>query len=98
VLAGVAMLDSARQAEVISSEVVGARASDRLLARLRDARDQTAEAGRVTTEIIEWLRERADGLVCTWLHGTPDTAEHVLDAVRPHLRGPASAPSEGKSA
>jgi homocysteine S-methyltransferase len=98
VLAGVAMLESARQAEVISSEVVGVRASDALLGRLRDATDQAAEAGRVTAEIIEWLRERADGLVCTWLHGTPDTAERVLDAVRPNLRGLVSTPSEGKSA
>ncbi|MEO8484205.1 MAG: methylenetetrahydrofolate reductase, partial [Acidobacteriota bacterium] len=98
VLAGVAMLESARQAEVLSSEVVGVRASDAVLARLREAGDQGAEAGRVTVEIIEWLRERADGLVCTWLHGTSDTAERVLDAVRPHLRGLASAPSEGKSA
>jgi methionine synthase / methylenetetrahydrofolate reductase(NADPH) len=87
VLAGVAMLDSARHAEVLSSEVVGARASDAVLDRLRGAGDQAAEAAALTAEIVEWLRERTDGLLFTWLHGTATTAEQLLDAIAARLHG-----------
>jgi homocysteine S-methyltransferase len=98
VLAGVAMLESARHAEVLSSEVVGARASEALLDRLRQAPDQAAEAAAVTLEIAAWLRERADGVVCTWLHGSSETAERVFAAVRPRLQVVAQVSSKGQSA
>jgi homocysteine S-methyltransferase len=80
VLCGVAMLENARHAEFLSSEVVGVRASDRCLDRLRAADDQAAEAAAVTGEIIAWLRTRCDGLVFAWLHGSSATAERYLAA------------------
>jgi homocysteine S-methyltransferase len=78
VLAGVAAIESVRHVEFLSSEVVGVRASERLLARLRGANDQQAEALAATTEIVEWLRERTQGFVVTWLHGSAGSAERVV--------------------
>lgn len=78
VLAGVAALENARHAELLSSEVVGARASEAILDRLRGAADPALEAATVTAEIITWLRSRVQGLVINWLHGTADTAERAL--------------------
>jgi homocysteine S-methyltransferase len=81
ILAGVALLESARHAELLSSEVVGARASEAVLHRLRSASDQTQEAARITAEIMAWLRTRVQGLVVTWWHGTARTAEDALSGV-----------------
>jgi homocysteine S-methyltransferase len=81
VLAGVAALESLRHAEFLSSEVVGVRASDALLGRLRGAADQAAEAARITSEIVAWLRERTQGLVFTWLHGSPLPAERLIESI-----------------
>ncbi|MEO7191625.1 MAG: bifunctional homocysteine S-methyltransferase/methylenetetrahydrofolate reductase [Vicinamibacterales bacterium] len=81
VLAGVAALEGVRHAEFLSSEVVGVRASDGLLARLRGARDEAAEAAAITREIVTWLMARTQGLVFTWLHGSPMTAEQLLPGV-----------------
>ncbi len=78
VLAGVAALENARHAELLSSEVVGARASDVMLDRLRTASDPALEAAMVTAEIITWLRSRVQGLVISWLHGTAGTVERAL--------------------
>jgi methionine synthase I (cobalamin-dependent)/5,10-methylenetetrahydrofolate reductase len=88
ILAGVAALESARHAELLSSEVVGARASADLLERLRRATDQSAEATAVTSEIISWLRSRVDGLVLTWLYGSPATAEQWVADLGTRLRTP----------
>jgi hypothetical protein len=91
----VAALENARHAELLSSEVVGARASEDLLERLRRAGDPAHEASVVTSEIIRWLRGRVEGLVLSWFHGTPATAEQrVVEAgaepgVRPALHGAA---------
>jgi homocysteine S-methyltransferase len=93
ILAGVATLESARHAELLSSEVVGVRASEAILDRLRRTADPSAEAAAVTAEIIAWLRGRVQGLVLTWLHGSAATAERwVTDAgadsgVRPAFHG-----------
>ncbi len=93
VLAGVAALENARHAELLSSEVVGARASDDLLQRLRSAADPAREAGVVTSEIVSWLRGRVQGLVLTWLHGTAATAQQQVAqaaadiGARPALHG-----------
>jgi 5,10-methylenetetrahydrofolate reductase len=78
VLVGVATLENARHAELLSSEVVGVRASDALLDRLRRASDPHAEADVATAEIMDWLRHRADGVVLTWLHGSAATAERWI--------------------
>ena len=93
ILAGVATLESARHAELLSSEVVGVRASDAILDRLRRASDPSGEAAAVTSEIIDWLRGHVQGLVLTWLHGAASTAEQwvaepgVALRARPALHG-----------
>ena len=75
ILAGVATLENARHAELLSSEVVGVRASEAILDRLRRAADPSTEAAAVTAEIMAWLRGHVQGLVLTWLHGSATTAE-----------------------
>jgi homocysteine S-methyltransferase len=77
VLAGVAALEGLRHAEFLSSEVIGVRASEALLDRLKQATDELAEARTVTAEIVTWLRSRVDGLVITTLHGAGTSAEAV---------------------
>ncbi len=94
-LAGVAVIESARHAEVLSSEVVGVRAPEALLDRLRQAADQAAEAAAVTAEIVDGLRTCVDGVMLTWLHGVSRTAEQRLEAVRLRVHGAAAA-REGK--
>lgn len=81
ILAGVASLENARHAELLSSEVVGARASEAILNRLRGASDQPGEAATITAEIMAWLRTRVHGVVVTWWHGTARTAENTLSGV-----------------
>jgi methionine synthase I (cobalamin-dependent)/5,10-methylenetetrahydrofolate reductase len=85
ILAGVATLENARHAELLSSEVVGVRASDAILDRLRRASDPSAEAAAVTSEVISWLRAHVQGLVLTWLHGSAATAEHWVADPGPTL-------------
>jgi homocysteine S-methyltransferase len=78
VLAGVAALEGLRHAEFLSSEVVGVRAAESVLERLRAAADEAAEARTITAEIVARLRERVQGLVVTVLHGSAAAAEQLL--------------------
>ncbi len=91
VVAGVAALEGVRHAEFLASEVVGVRLPEWLVSRLRQARDEAAEAMTVTAEIAAWLAERASGLQMTSFHGSPETAEHALAAIGPRLAGSAAA-------
>ncbi len=86
ILAGVATLENARHAELLSSEVVGVRASEAILDRLRRAADPSIEAAAVTTEIVAWLRGQVQGLVLTWLHGSAATAERWVAEPGEHVR------------
>ena len=87
VLAGLAALEGVRHAEFLASEVIGVRLSDALVARLRQARDEAAEAMTVTIEIAAWLAEHANGLQMTTFHGSPETAEHLLGVMGSRLAG-----------
>jgi len=87
VLAGLAALEGVRHAEFLASEVNGVRLSDALVARLRQARDEVAEAMTVTTEIAAWLAEHANGLQITTFHGSPEAAEHLLGSMGNRLVG-----------
>jgi homocysteine S-methyltransferase len=78
VIAGIAALESLRQAEFLASEVTGVRVSDAVLERLRRARDPAADALAVSADIARWLAVRADGLQVMSLHGSPATAERLL--------------------
>ena len=97
ILAGLAALESARQAELISSEVIGARAPAGFVDDLGRAADQAAAAEAATAAIAAWLRSRVDGLVISWLYGSPTTAERwVAETVLPQplaARGPAGSHS-----
>jgi homocysteine S-methyltransferase len=89
ILAGVAALEGLRHAEFLSSEVVGVRASEALLHRLRTASDESAEAQLATREIVTWLRQRVQGLVVTTLHGASSSVDMIWAALEP-----TSAPAE----
>jgi len=91
VLAGLAALEGVRHAEFLASEVIGVRLSDALVLRLRQARDEAAEAMTVTTEIAAWLAEHANGLQITTFQGSPETAEHLLGAMGSRLTGSTAA-------
>jgi homocysteine S-methyltransferase len=78
ILAGVAALESLRQAEFMASEVVGVRVADTVLERLRAAGDEAAEGMAITREIVHRLRDRVQGIHITTLHGSPAAAERLL--------------------
>ena len=85
VLAGVVALEGLRHAEFMASEVTGVRVPDALLDRLRRASDERAEAMSATIEIARELGHRVDGLQVTSFHGSSQTAETLLEALRPGL-------------
>jgi homocysteine S-methyltransferase len=78
ILAGVAALESLRQAEFMASEVVGVRVADTVLERLRAAGDEAAEGMAITREIVHRLRDCVQGIHITTLHGSPAAAERLL--------------------
>ena len=82
ILAGVAALESLRQAEFMASEVAGVRVADAILERLRAAKDQAAEGMAITREIVQRLRGRVQGIHITSLHGSPAAAERLLSELR----------------
>ena len=88
IVAGVAALAGLRQAEFFASEVIGIRMPDALLARLRNADDEAAEALAISRELAAGLRTRVHGLQITVLHGSPGAAERLLGdfAHRPAAR------------
>ena len=83
ILAGVAALESLRQAEFLAGEVIGVPVADAVFERLRSAADPAAEGRVLSLEIVEWLRSRVEGIQITGLHGSPAS---VLALVR-ELRG-----------
>jgi homocysteine S-methyltransferase len=78
ILAGVAALESVRQAEYLASEVVGVRIGEKILDRLRGASDEAAEGLAITQEIVHALRSRVQGIQITSLHGSPGAIERLL--------------------
>jgi homocysteine S-methyltransferase len=89
VVAGLAALEGVRHAEFFASEVVGAKVPDDLLHRLRGAADEREEALAITATIAARLRDMADGIQITAVHGSPRTTELVLARVRMVIAGPA---------
>jgi homocysteine S-methyltransferase len=81
IVAGLAALESVRQAEFLASEVAGVRVPSAMLARLRSAKDEAEEALAVTLELVAALRSRVQGLQITVLHGSAATAERLLSAL-----------------
>jgi 5,10-methylenetetrahydrofolate reductase len=83
ILAGVVALEGVRHAEFMVSEVPGVRVSESLFERLRRASDERTEAMAATVEIARGLAERTDGLQVTSFHASSETAERLLEALRP---------------
>jgi homocysteine S-methyltransferase len=81
VIAGIAALESLRQAEFFASEVVGVHVPASLLDRLRNASDQAAEAMAAMLEIVTALADQVQGFQVTGLHGSAATAEQLLSAM-----------------
>jgi homocysteine S-methyltransferase len=81
VIAGVVALESLRQAEFFASEVVGVHVPNGVLDRLRNARDQAAEAMAITLDVVTSLNQHVQGLQITALHGSVATAEQLLNAL-----------------
>jgi homocysteine S-methyltransferase len=82
ILAGVIALESLRQAEFVSSEVVGVRMPEAVLERLRTAADPAAEGLAITTSIARALGSRVQGIHVTSLHGSTASAERLLAALK----------------
>ena len=78
VLAGLAALEGLRHAEFMASEVNGVKVPEALFERLRQAGDEQTEALAITLELSQWLRSRVSGVQVTSVHGSPATAERVL--------------------
>jgi methionine synthase I (cobalamin-dependent)/5,10-methylenetetrahydrofolate reductase len=91
ILAGVAALDGLRHAEFLASEVPGVRVPAAMLDRLRQSYDEGTEASVLSFEIADWLRGRVQGLQVTTFHGTPATAERLLEALQSTSRRPETA-------
>jgi homocysteine S-methyltransferase len=95
ILAGVVALEGVRHAEFLVSEVPGVRVPESLLDRLRHASDERAEAMAATVELARGLAGRTDGLQVTSFHGSGQTAERLLEALRD---GDAGADGAGRRA
>jgi hypothetical protein len=61
--------------------VIGVKIPDEMLDRLRQSKNDVAEAMAVTVELARWLRTRVDGLQITTVHGTPHAAERLLEVL-----------------
>jgi methionine synthase I (cobalamin-dependent)/5,10-methylenetetrahydrofolate reductase len=82
VLAGVAALESLRQAEFLAGEVIGVPVADAVFERLRRAADAAAEGRVLSLEIVDWLRSRVEGIQITALHGSPASALALVRELR----------------
>jgi homocysteine S-methyltransferase len=90
ILAGVAALEGVRHAEFFAGEVVGVRLPDCIVETLRRATDERATAMALTVEVARALLSRVDGLQITSLHGSSQTAEALLTALRPRPSAPSA--------
>jgi homocysteine S-methyltransferase len=82
VIAGVAALESLRQAEFLASEIPGVRVADEVLERLRGTSAEADTGLAISIEIVRWLRSRVSGVQITSLHGSPASTLRLLTALR----------------
>jgi methionine synthase I (cobalamin-dependent)/5,10-methylenetetrahydrofolate reductase len=82
ILAGVAALESLRQAEFLAGEVLGVPVADAVFERLRSAADAGAEGRRLSLEIVDWLRSNVEGVHITSLHGSAVSALALVRELR----------------
>lgn len=82
VIVGLVPLVSVRQAEFIASEVPDAHVPEAVIARMRAATDPEAEGLALTLEIFRALQSSIQGISVRPLHGTTESVEQFLRAVR----------------
>jgi methionine synthase I (cobalamin-dependent)/5,10-methylenetetrahydrofolate reductase len=82
VIAGIVPLERVRQAEFIASEVPDVSVPDAVMARMRSADDAAAEGLAITLELFNALRSQVQGVAIRPLHGSAESVERFLRAVR----------------
>ena len=82
VIAGIVPVERVRQLEFIASEVTDMRVPDRVTERMRGAQDPEAEGLAITLEIFRALRSSVNGVAVRPLHGSSESVERFLSAVR----------------
>lgn len=82
ILAGVASLETLRQAEFLAGEVVGVPVADSVFDALRQAADPGTAGRELSLEIVGWLRSRVQGVQITSLHGSTASALALITALR----------------
>jgi len=82
VIAGIVPLERVRQAEFIASEVPDVSVPDAVMARMRGADDAAAEGLAITVEVFHALRSQVQGVAIRALHGSAESVERFLRAVR----------------
>jgi methionine synthase / methylenetetrahydrofolate reductase(NADPH) len=82
VIAGVVPIERVRQVEFIASEVPDVSVPERVMARMRAAADPVAEGLAITLEVFRALRTDVQGVSVRPLHGSTESVERLLHAVR----------------
>jgi homocysteine S-methyltransferase len=82
VIAGLAAIGSARQAEFIASEQSDVSIAADVEPRMRGAADPLAEGAAIAREIFAGVRDRVQGVAIRAHHSSPDAVERVLEAIR----------------
>ncbi len=82
IIAGLIPLERVRQVEFISSEVPDVRVPETVMQRMRLATDPIAEGLAITLEIYRALSGSVQGIAIRPLHGSTESVERFLHAVR----------------
>ena len=82
VIAGIVPIESVRQLEFIASEAPDVVVPEALVARMRAATDPAAEGLRLTVALFASLKSAVQGVSVRPLHGSTESVERFLQAVR----------------
>jgi len=82
IIAGLVPIERLRQVEFIASEVPDVEVPERVMTRMRAAVDPVAEGLAITLEIFRALRSDVQGVSVRALHGSTESVERFLHAVR----------------
>lgn len=82
VIAGLVPIERVRQLEFIGSEVPDVHVPERVMARMRAAADPVAEGLAITVDVFRALRPAVHGVSVRPLHGSTESVERFLIAVR----------------
>ena len=82
VIAGIVPVERVRQVEFIASEVPDVQVPERVMARMRGAADPAAEGLAITLDVFRALKSAVQGVSVRPLHGSTESVERFLLAVR----------------